>query len=81
MLQEEEDENAEADADMEEGKLQWAGGRGEAATYDPGDAEDAALRQAADVQEAGAQVGGAASRCRFDSAQQGFIFRRSTALE
>lgn len=39
-VQEEEDENAEADADMEEGKLQWAGGRKEAATYDEGEVED-----------------------------------------
>ena len=45
-LQEEEDENAEADADMEEGKLQWAGGRREEATYDAGEAEDVALQAA-----------------------------------
>ncbi len=45
--QDEEDENAEADKDMEEGKLAWAGGRREAATYDAGEEEDVALQKAA----------------------------------
>lgn len=45
-VQEDEDENAEADADMEEGKLQWAGGRKEEATYDAGEAEDVAIQAA-----------------------------------
>eukprot|EP00208_Stichococcus_sp_RCC1054_P004326 CAMPEP_0206143018 /NCGR_PEP_ID=MMETSP1473-20131121/19032_1 /ASSEMBLY_ACC=CAM_ASM_001109 /TAXON_ID=1461547 /ORGANISM="Stichococcus sp, Strain RCC1054" /LENGTH=1731 /DNA_ID=CAMNT_0053538243 /DNA_START=203 /DNA_END=5398 /DNA_ORIENTATION=- len=55
---EEEDENAEADGDMEEGKLQWAGGRREAATYDDGELEDqliASANREAALHEAGIQ--------------------------
>lgn len=39
---------------MEEGKLAWAGGRREAATYDAGEEEDVALQkavQAATIEE------------------------------
>ena len=45
--QEEEDENAEAEAENQEGKLAWAGGRREEATYEAGDAEDSAIAAAA----------------------------------
>ena len=45
--QEEEDENAEVDGENQEGKLAWAGGRKEEATYEAGDAEDKAIAAAA----------------------------------
>ena len=43
LLQEDEDENQETEEEFREGKLQWAGGRKEEATYDAGDNEDAAI--------------------------------------
>ena len=43
LLQEDEDENQETEEEFREGKLQWAGGRREEATYDAGDKEDAAI--------------------------------------
>lgn len=58
-MQDDEDENAEAEADMEEGKLAWAGGRKEAATYDDGDEEDRVIAHAnrdAALKETDAQV-------------------------
>ncbi len=59
-LQEDEDENAEVDAENQEGKLAWAGGRKEEATYEAGDAEDkaiaAAAQKAAQQQELGPDV-------------------------
>jgi DNA-directed RNA polymerase I subunit RPA1 len=59
-LQEGEDENAELDEENREGKLAWAGGRAEAATYEEGDAEDAraaaAARTAAERQAGEPQV-------------------------
>lgn len=60
MLQEEEDENAEVDEENQEGKLAWAGGRKEEATYEAGDAEDkaiaAAAQKAAQQQDIGPDV-------------------------
>ena len=47
LLQEDEDENQEAEEEFREGKLQWAGGRREEATYDAGDVEDAAIAASA----------------------------------
>ena len=47
LLQEDEDENQEAEEEFREGKLQWAGGRKEEATYDAGDNEDAAIAASA----------------------------------
>ena len=62
-LQEGEDENAELDEENQEGKLAWAGGREEAATYEAGDAEDAraaaAARKAAEQQAGERRCGGA----------------------
>lgn len=58
-MQEDEDENAETEAGMEEGKLAWAGGRKEAATYDDGEEEDHAIASAnrdAALREAGIEV-------------------------
>ena len=46
-MQEEEDENEEAEAENQEGKLAWAGGRKEEVTYEAGDAEDTAIAAAA----------------------------------
>ena len=46
-LQEDEDENAEENEEYREGKLQWQGGHGEAATYEGGDEEDKAIAAAA----------------------------------
>ncbi|KAK9845826.1 hypothetical protein WJX81_003612 [Elliptochloris bilobata] len=43
----EEDENAEADPENREGKLAWAGGRGEMKSYEAGDKEDRAAAAAA----------------------------------
>ena len=58
--QEEEDENAEVDGENQEGKLAWAGGRKEEATYEAGDAEDkaiaAAAQKAAQQQDLGPEV-------------------------
>lgn len=58
--QEEEDENAEVDRENQEGKLAWAGGRKEEATYEAGDAEDkaiaAAVQNAAQQQDVGPDV-------------------------
>ncbi len=58
--QEEEDENAEVDNENQEGKLAWAGGRKEEATYEAGDAEDkavaAAAQQAAQKEALGPEV-------------------------
>lgn len=58
--QEEEDENAEVDGENQEGKLAWAGGRKEEATYEAGDADDKALaaqaQQAAQQQDVGPDV-------------------------
>ncbi len=45
--QDDEDENAEADPDFREGKLAWAGGRGEMKSYEAGDREDRAAAAAA----------------------------------
>ncbi|KAF8073189.1 rpa1 [Scenedesmus sp. PABB004] len=42
-------EDEEADEELREGKLRFRGGRGEAATYDDGDEEDADLNAAIDV--------------------------------
>lgn len=42
---------------MEEGKLQWAGGRKEEATYDAGEAEDMAIQRANAPPEVPASVG------------------------
>ncbi len=39
-MQEEEDENVEENEEYQEGKLRFAGGRKEEATYDAGDEED-----------------------------------------
>jgi len=39
-VQEEEDENVEENEEYQEGKLRFAGGRKEEATYDAGDEED-----------------------------------------
>ncbi len=50
--QDEENENEELDAENVEGKLAWQGGRAEEATYEEGDAEDAALSAAARAQAA-----------------------------
>ena len=47
LLQEDEDENQEIEEEFREGKLQWAGGRKEEATYDAGDKEDAAIAASA----------------------------------
>eukprot|EP00891_Asterochloris_glomerata_P002925 jgi/Astpho2/2925/Aster-x1091 len=44
---EDEDENQETEEEFREGKLQWAGGRKEEATYDAGDNEDAAIAASA----------------------------------
>lgn len=53
--QEDEDENIEDNDEFQEGKLRFAGGRGEKATYDAGDDEDkeieAAARKEAAVKE------------------------------
>ena len=50
--QEEEDENVEENEEYQEGKLRFAGGRKEEATYDAGDEEDkqiaAAVRKEAE---------------------------------
>ncbi len=46
-VQDEEDENAETDPDFREGKLAWAGGRGEMKSYEAGDGEDRAAAAAA----------------------------------
>ncbi|CAL8467924.1 g7462 [Coccomyxa elongata] len=48
----EENENEELDAENVEGKLAWQGGRTEEATYEEGDAEDAAISAAARAQAA-----------------------------
>ena len=70
--QEEEDENAEVDNENQEGKLAWAGGRKEEATYEAGDAEDkavaAAAQQAAQKEALGPEV---SSRCSLDSLHTG----------
>lgn len=50
--QEEENENAELEAENQEGKLAWQGGRTEEATYEAGDNEDAAAAAAARAQAA-----------------------------
>ena len=50
FAQEDADENDELDAENAEGKLAWAGGREEAATYEPGDDEDSAAAAAARAQ-------------------------------
>ena len=51
-MQEEEDENVEENEEYQEGKLRFAGGRKEEATYDAGDEEDkqiaAAVRKEAE---------------------------------
>jgi len=51
-VQEEEDENVEENEEYQEGKLRFAGGRKEEATYDAGDEEDkqiaAAVRKEAE---------------------------------
>jgi hypothetical protein len=44
--QDDADENEEDNEDYREGKLRFAGGRGEAATYDDGDEDDAQLAAA-----------------------------------
>ena len=46
------DENKELDADNEEGKLRFAGGRGEQATYGEGDEEDKQIEESARKQAA-----------------------------
>ena len=46
MLQEEEDENVEENEEYREGKLRFAGGRKEEATYDAGDEEDKEIADA-----------------------------------
>lgn len=51
-VQDEENENEELDAENVEGKLAWQGGRTEEATYEEGDAEDAAISAAARAQAA-----------------------------
>lgn len=55
-MQEEENENEELDAENQEGKLAWRGGRAEEATYEAGDADDTAAAAAASAQAA-AQAG------------------------
>lgn len=45
--QEDEDENVEDNDEFQEGKLRFAGGRGEKATYDAGDDEDREIEAAA----------------------------------
>lgn len=56
LLQEEEDENVEENEEYREGKLRFAGGRKEEATYDAGDEEDKQI--AADVRQEAEQQGG-----------------------
>ena len=56
MAQEEEDENVEENEEYREGKLRFAGGRKEEATYDAGDEEDKQI--AADVRREAEQQGG-----------------------
>ena len=55
-VQEEEDENVEENEEYREGKLRFAGGRKEEATYDAGDEEDKQI--AADVRREAEQQGG-----------------------
>lgn len=55
-LQEEEDENVEENEEYQEGKLRFAGGRKEEATYDAGDEEDKQI--AADVRREAERQGG-----------------------
>lgn len=50
--QEEENENDEMDAENQEGKLAWRGGRAEEATYEAEDGDDAAAAAAARAQAA-----------------------------
>jgi hypothetical protein len=50
--QEEDNENNEMYDENQEGKLAWRGGRSEEATYEAGDAEDAALAMAARTEAA-----------------------------
>lgn len=50
------DENKEVDEDNEEGKLRFAGGRGEIATYGEGDDEDVQIEK--NAREAAAQLAG-----------------------
>ena len=56
LLQEEEDENVEENEEYQEGKLRFAGGRKEEATYDAGDEEDKQI--AADVRHEAERRGG-----------------------
>ena len=56
LLQEEEDENVEENEEYQEGKLRFAGGRKEEATYDAGDEED--KRIAADARREAERQGG-----------------------
>ncbi|PSC74762.1 beta and beta-prime subunits of DNA dependent RNA-polymerase [Micractinium conductrix] len=46
-----EDENAEEDEQYQEGKLRFAGGRGEQATYDAADEDDVAIQRQIDQEE------------------------------
>lgn len=55
-MQEEEDENVEENEEYREGKLRFAGGRKEEATYDAGDEEDKQI--AADVRREAERQGG-----------------------
>ena len=55
-VQEEEDENVEENEEYREGKLRFAGGRKEEATYDAGDEED--KRIAADARREAERQGG-----------------------
>ena len=60
-MQEEEDENVEENEEYQEGKLRFAGGRKEEATYDAGDEEDkqiaASARREAERQGGQGEVG------------------------
>ena len=56
LVQEEEDENVEENEEYQEGKLRFAGGRKEEATYDAGDEEDKQI--AADVRREAERQGG-----------------------
>ena len=56
LVQEEEDENVEENEEYREGKLRFAGGRKEEATYDAGDEEDKQI--AADVRREAEQQSG-----------------------
>ena len=60
-MQEEEDENVEENEEYREGKLRFAGGRKEEATYDAGDEEDKEI--AATVRKEAEQRGGEAEVC------------------